>query len=391
MIVKVFTSLVERLSMTATITLFVACIIIGIVLGVGFSPPGKTAIRTSFFVTQILDLPIKPQTWFADTPVREKVMYPGPNGELVSDVYSLTGHEPRPGILLFLGANAAGRDDPDVIRLGEALARAGFIVMFHWSQSMGGQNELDSGEIENLVWAFRYLVSQSTVVASKTGIGGFSVGGSFALIAASDARIRDDIAFVNSFGGYFDAHDLFLQIATRSIIDKDTQTDWKVDPLTLRVFSNEMIGSLTNNYEKELLTDLYDGRVIIESKELAKLSPKAIRVKELIDGTSLESANAIMADLPREVLIDLDKISPSNHVHKIKTEILVIHDVADLLIPVSESRKLAASFVANDKFHYTETDLFDHVRPTKDRNWRKTLIGGFKVYKHMYRIIKFAM
>ena len=131
MIVKVFTSWVERLSMTATITLFVAFIIIVIVLGVGFSPPGKTAIRTSFFVTQILDLPIKPQTWFADTPVREKVMYPGPNGELVSDVYSLTGHEPRPGILLFLGANAAGRDDPDVIRLGEALARAGFIVMFH--------------------------------------------------------------------------------------------------------------------------------------------------------------------------------------------------------------------------------------------------------------------
>ena len=74
MIVKVFTSWVERLSMTATITLFVAFIIIVIVLGVGFSPPGKTAIRTSFFVTQILDLPIKPQTWFADTPVREKVM-----------------------------------------------------------------------------------------------------------------------------------------------------------------------------------------------------------------------------------------------------------------------------------------------------------------------------
>ena len=377
--------------MTATVTFILVFIILIIVLGVVVSPVGRTAIHTSLFVAQILDLPIKPQTWFIDTPIRERVVYPGPNGELVSDVYFLSSSEPRPGILLFLGANAAGRDDPDVIRLGQALARSGFVVMFHWSQSMGEQNELDPSEIENLVWAFQHLIAKPNVVASKTGIGGFSVGGSFALIASGDSRIRDDIAFVNSFGGYFDAHDLFLQIATRSIIDKDTQTDWKVDPLTLRVFSNEIIGSLTNNYEKELLTDLYDGRVIIESKELAKLSPKAIRVKELIDGTSLESANAIMADLPREVLIDLDKISPSNHVHKIKTEILVIHDVADLLIPVSESRKLAASFVANDKFHYTETDLFDHVRPTKDRNWWKTLIGGFKVYKHMYRIIKFAM
>ena len=101
----------------------------------------------------------------------------------------------------------------------------------------------------------------------------------------------------------------------------------------------------------------------------------------------MENFDQIESDILNKIKTVVDK----NSYDKIKTEILVIHDVADLLIPVSESRKLAASFVANDKFHYTETDLFDHVRPTKDRNWRKTLIGGFKVYKHMYRIIKFAM
>ena len=377
--------------MTATVTFILVFIILIIVLGVVVSPVGRTAIHTSLFVAQILDLPIKPQTWFIGTPIRERVVYPGPNGELVSDVYFLSSSEPRPGILLFLGANAAGRDDPDVIRLGQALARSGFVVMFHWSQSMGEQNELDPSEIENLVWAFQHLIAKPNVVASKTGIGGFSVGGSFALIASGDSRIRDDIAFVNSFGGYFNAHELFLQIATRSIIDGNTQTECAVDLLTLRVFSNEIIGSLTDDSEKELLRGLYEGRITTESSALPKLSPQAIKVKELIDGTSLESARQIMAELSGEVLIDLDQISPSNYVHNIKSEVLVIHDVADLLIPVNESRKLSAAFIGNDKFHYTETDLFDHVRPTKDRNWSKTLIGGFKVYKHMYRIIRFAM
>ena len=390
-ILKESISWVERLSMTTTITFFIVFLILIVIVGTVISPQGRAVIHTSLFVSQILDLPIKPQTWFIDTPIRQKVIYPGPHTELVSDVYSLSDGESRPGILLFLGANAAGRDDPDVIRLGQALARSGFIVMFHWSQSMGEQNELDPSEIENLVWAFQHLIAQPKVVDSKTGIGGFSVGGSFALIAASDSRIRDNIAFVNSFGGYFDAHDLFLQIATRSIIDSNTQIDWQVDPLTLRVFSNEVIGSLTSDVDKELLKGLYSGRITAEHSELAKLSPQALKVKGLIDGEDLEAARKLMAELPQEVLMDLDSISPRNHVHNIKAEVLIIHDVADLLIPVSESRKLASAFEGNANFKYTETDLFDHVRPTKDRNWRKTLIGGFKVYKHMYRIIRFAM
>ena len=67
--------------MTATVTFILVFIILIIVLGVVVSPVGRTAIHTSLFVAQILDLPIKPQTWFIGTPIRERVVYPGPNGE----------------------------------------------------------------------------------------------------------------------------------------------------------------------------------------------------------------------------------------------------------------------------------------------------------------------
>ena len=79
-------------------------------------------------------------------------------------------------MLIFLGANAAGRDDLDVINLGDALARTGFVVMFHWSPTMGLQNNIDPEEIEGLVQAFQYLLAQNYVDRARAGMGGFSVG-----------------------------------------------------------------------------------------------------------------------------------------------------------------------------------------------------------------------
>ena len=104
-----------------------------------------------------------------------------------------------------MGANAAGRDDTDVTKLGDALARAGFVVMLHWSPTMGSQSNIDPNEIGSLIWAFQHLHSREFVDQERAGMGGFSVGGSLAMIAAADPRIRDHMVFINSFGAYYDA------------------------------------------------------------------------------------------------------------------------------------------------------------------------------------------
>ena len=354
------------------------------------SPQGRSGVHTILFVLQMLDSPLKPQQWLVAQPTRYETVYSTPTGQLMSDIYRIPDDRKRAGILLFLGANAAGKEDPDVIKLGDALARSGFVVMFHWSQSMGLKNNLDPQEIENLVWAFQYLRDLEFVNPNNVGIGGFSVGGSFALVAASDSRIRDDIAFVNSFGGYYDAHDLFLQIATRSIITGEKTIDWNVDELTWKVFVNELIESLDNQTDREILMKRYTKNYESVDSSLGQLSEEAIKIVTLIEGTSQGEASDIISDLPDRLRVDLDRISPRNYLGAVKADILIMHDSGDTLIPVSESRKLLVDLRERSGFHYTETSIFDHVRPSRSGTLIHMLKGGSKFGTHMYKIIGFA-
>ena len=372
------------------IFIILVLVIVIVVILVLISPQGRSGVHTILFVLQMLESPLKPQQWLIKQPMKYETVYSTPTGQMMSDIYRIPDDRKRAGILLFLGANAAGKEDPDVIKLGDALARSGFVVMFHWSQSMGLQNNLDPREIENLVWAFQYLRDLEFVNPNSVGIGGFSVGGSFALVAASDSRIRDDIAFVNSFGGYYDAHDLFLQIATRSIITDEKVIDWNVDELTRKVFVNELIESLDNQNDREILIQRYTGTPGSVDSNLDQLSDRALRIVALIDGTSRDEASDIISDLPERLRVDLDKISPRNYLREVSADILIMHDRGDTLIPVSESRKLLGDLKGRSGFHYTETSIFDHVRPSRSGTLIHMLKGGTKFGMHMYRIIRFS-
>ena len=359
---------------------------------VALTPQGRTAFHTALFVSQVLDLPIKPQSWFTAQPVRQQVTYPQGEGTGVADVYRTShdaGGSPRAGVLLFLGANAAGRDDEDVVTLGNALARAGFVTMFHWSPTMALRHNIDPSEIENLVRAFQFLSDQDFVDPQRVGLGGFCVGASFALVAAADARIRDKVVFVNAFGPYYDAGDLLLQLATRSRFFEDRREPWQPDQLTLRVFANELIETLKDPRDKQLMTLLYLEGSAVPEEARAGLSSQAQQIRKLLEGTSLEEAEGVYQDLPSGFLQDMERISPSAHLPDLKARVAIMHDRNDRLVPSVESRRLFQAMESRGDVRYTEVVAFDHVRPTAGGLWQAAQ-EGFRLYRHMYGIIREA-
>ena len=179
------------------------------------------------------------------------------------------------GVLLFLGANATGRDDKDVVNLGYALSRVGFVTMFHWSETMGMRHNIDPDEIENLVWAFQYLTSQDFVDRDRAGMGGFCVGASFALVAAADPRINDEVRFVNAFGPYFNGSDLLLQFGSRSRFYEGEREPWEPDQLTRRVLANELIDTVDDPRAKEMLQLRFLADQDVSMDGLAELDPQA--------------------------------------------------------------------------------------------------------------------
>ena len=355
-----------------------------------FTPQGRAGFHTVLFVLQVLEVPVKPQPWFTKEPVRREVTYPQADGIGVADIYRIPDDKERAAVLLFLGANAAGRDDEDVVNLGNALARAGFVAMFHWSPTMALQFNIEPSEIENLVWAFQYLSGRELVDRDRVGIGGFCVGASFALVAAADARIRDDVSFINAFGPYYDAKDLLLQVASRYRLYQGQRDPWKPDSLTLRVLANELIETLADPQERDVMHRLYVERQNVPLSELEGLSGPALRVRRLLDGTTPQEAQVLYGELPAEFRENMSRISPSTYVGDLEARVMILHDRDDRLVPAYESRRLAEALEQRGDFRYTEVLAFEHVRPTSGGGIWELAKEGFKLYRHMYGFLREA-
>ena len=356
--------------------------------------PVTTAIHTVAFAAQVLPSPVKIQPWLAAEPEHQAVTFQrddGASGD--ADIYVIPDGKRRAGLLIFLGANAAGADDPDVINLGKALARAGFAVMYYWSPTMGEQARVDAGEIANIVAAFQHLGRQEFVDPRRVGLAGFSVGASFALVAAADPRIADDIDFVNAFGGYYDTPDLMVQIAAGRAIYADGEAPWEVDRLTRQVYNNMLNDALDELAHQQASRGYVNGS---DQPLPRNVPPQAVAALSLLAGVdSIGEARRLYEQMPEEFRERVDSISPSQHIQQWSghTAMRVMHDRGDPLIPAGESRRLVDALQQQRPditVYYTETDIFRHVRPDADRDTKSLLKGAGQLYRHMYHIIAVA-
>ena len=372
--------------------LFQTLVVIGAVLTlfIAVTPQGKAGFHTVLFVSQVLDLPVKPQAWFSKDTLRHEVHYQSSDGTTVADVYRPDDDRRHAAVVLFLGANAAGRDDEDVVNLGQALAGAGYVVMFHWSPTMALRANIEPAETGNLVWAFQYLAEREYVDPERVGLGGFCVGASFALVAAADPRIQDHVYFVNAFGPYYNAETLLLQAASRSVEYDGERTPWDPDKLTMRVLANELIETLGDPADVDALTRRYLNNQALTPEELNALSPAATNVTRLLDGTTPSEAAALYRALPEQFRSDLAGISPSNHVDGIRARLLILHDRNDRLVPAAESRRLLAATEGRGDVRYTEVLAFEHVRPSGG-GLADLLAEAGRLFRHMYSIIRIAV
>ncbi len=381
--------------------LYVAALVGGVALAAGLAlfPPVATAVHTAGFVVQVLPTSVPMQRTLAPQPTHLITTYQTADGRTNdADVYVIADGKRRAGVLVFLGANAAGATDPDVINLGEALARAGFAVMYHWSSTLGEDADIAASEIDTLVAAFQHLCRQDFVDPDRIGLAGFSVGASLALVAAADPRIAHQVAFVNAFGGYYDAGDLLVQIAARRTLDGvvgdgPAVAGWEVDPLTRRVFINEITENVPDPAKREMLRS---AAMAGEPLPDPAASPQEAVVLALLgDDLTLVDARNSYAQLPDAHHQQAKAVSPSAHIAGLHRDIAirVMHDRGDLLIPVGESRRLTHALQQRPiaaSVRYIETDIFRHVRPDSETDLPALVRGAVQLFRHMYWVVALA-
>ena len=278
----------------------------------------------------------------------------------------------------------AGADDERVVDLGNALARAGLAALVYWSPEKVAKR-IHPPDIQNLVAAFQYLRDQPFVDPDRVGFAGFCVGASFVLMAAAQEDIRDDVAFVNASGPYYDLQDLARAIGTGTRSSNGQLISWTPDKLTKEVTTLLLVESLDLTAERDQVRQAFaSGR----EPGPGELSREAAAVYRILAGGTSEQVESAVVALPAELLAKMEVVSPATYADQIEAPVLLMHDRDDELVPSDESRRLAEALADNPGLRYTEFSLFQHVTPSRPLGLWELARELNKLFWHMYAIMR---
>lgn len=341
------------------------------------------------FVMRLLPmLPSGPIDRVTRAPVIENVRYPSLGGEREGVIYRPPGPGPHPAVVLCLGVVPFGVDHPQIPRLETALARFGFLALIHWSPAMRDLR-LVPDDAEDIALAYDWLLRRADVDASRSGLFGTCVGGSFALLAAARPRIRDRVAFVGAFAPFSSVSTLIRDIASGTTADDGATTPWAVDQLTRQVFVRSVTCGLEPAGADALRVAYEQGRPL----DPLTLSADARAVHALLFARDRDAADDAMRGLPASLRERLDRMSPLEHTTELAAPLVMFgHDRDDHVIPVGESRRLAAALAGRPGVQYTEYAMFEHADPTKRKlSPLRLVVEMRKFYLSLYPMFRQAV
>ena len=320
------------------------------------------AKTTVFFLKVLPMLPSRLVDWVTPDPIVEQVCYPTPTGDAHGQLYRPNSRGPYPGVVVCLGVVPFGVDHPQVPRLGEALARAGFASLMYWSPAMRDLR-LVPDDVEGIALAYRWLIERPNVDELRSGLIGTCVGGSFALMGAAHHTIRDRVGFVTAWAPYSSMRTFACDIASATTLSDNERRPWEVDQLTRKVYVRSLTDVL-DPAEAALLRDACaerDGALDPDS-----LSEDARSVYPLLTAIDDAAAELALDRLPAAIQAQLDAMSPVCSVADIHAPLIMLaHDCDDQVIPIGESRRLRDAFGGRSGLRYTEFTMFKHLDPSK--------------------------
>lgn len=341
----------------------------------------RAIFKSALLLTEVLpQIPIKPLS-FVGNPIRqERTDYGGTDPALVGDLYLPDGDGPFGAILIYLGI-ASPADDPYAQALVRGLAQQGIVVLIHQSRRMEA-GIIDPAEVEGIVQAVRYLRERPVVDRERVGILGFSVGSGLALRAAADPRIRDDVAFVHSFGGYFDAANVLSAVTTQQVIVDGNAVPWVPDPLAASLFQHALLATVENESERVRLQAALAG----EAEAPAELSQRGRTLLALYENTDPHRTREILARDPTLVGW-LQEISPATDMRNVHARLYIAHDHADAFLPYSESLLLAEAAREHTTVVFRSFVLFAHLYPTNDAGQLIFFREVWNLYWHVVAVL----
>lgn len=350
-----------------------------------FPAAGKTFLLASEVIPQF---PIKPMKYVTRAPIVETVKIKTSKGEVLADLYRPRDGRKHPAAIFTLGI-AITKENEQVRRTSEALARSGFVVLTpDLPDFMSGMIWTDS--VDSLISSVEYLDRQNYVDKAKIGFAGFCVGSSVSMVAAEDPRISGKVAFVSAVSPYFDLFSTVDAIAARQAPNESGKlVKWEPAELTVLTFYNGFINYIQDQEQKDLLKGHFLNKKEFSEQEMAKLTGDSKIIYEILSAKDKNILDELMRNLPQGAKDLLTQLSPSAKISDLRAKLFVLNDEKDTFVPRSEGEQFAKN-LPKDRIKFVRIDSFEHVSPsTKLPRWAAAK-GFFRLGIYLYDVLSFV-
>ncbi len=365
----------------------IPCLAVALAASLWQVPAWRLSVRTLLLYPQVL-MPLPGPVLDAAGPAPRldtvTLRAGQPPESFEADIYRPPGEGPRGAVLVVIGAAPAARRDPRAVRLAEGVARSGLVVMMPVLPRLS-RKVLSPEDVEVVVQSFLYLRQQPYVDPGRVAILGFSVGEGIAVAAAADPRIRDDVRALGSFGGYHDVRELIVSVATGTILADGERQPWQPDPWAREVLKTSLLYFVPDRRERDLLAAALDSGTRVP---VGGLSATASLVQAVLLERDPVRARDLLAQAPPELARTLDLLSPRSYLDRLRTEVFIVADRHDPLVPYSESQRLRDDLRRRGQDpRYAEIAIFRHVTPALETNPVSFLADFTRLFLQTYALL----
>jgi pimeloyl-ACP methyl ester carboxylesterase len=293
-----------------------------------------------------------------------------------ADLYLPAG-KPSPGIVLALGALREGRRYPILESTARAIASCGFAVLV---PELGRLRDLILGvdALDDLVDAARTLHDRPGVVSAPVGLIGFSLGGSLALLAAADPRLRDRVACVAAMGSYFRLTDM-LDAAVGGFKGPGDEPITLAAPSAYAVAAS-LVDRLSGPDRQRLgqIIDRDRGSPLeaLSRVEPTSLGPEGRLVLDLLTNPD-RGARAALIENVEGLAHVMAVLSPEGVIGRIEAPVWVLHDERDRYVPFGQFRVMREAAQGRSNFRFFDIRLLEHTEPVPPALNPRALFGDY--------------
>jgi dienelactone hydrolase len=301
----------------------------------------------------------------------------------------LPTHRSRlPGVVIVAGAAPLGRNDPQVVQLARALARAGRAVLV--PDLALRTSTLSTADLDRITAAFQTLATWPRVDPRRVGLLGISWGGALAVVVASSPPLAARIAFVATFGAFYDLADLVGAVVTGATIYQGRAIRWRTVPEAAALTRSSVLSLLTPAQANAVQAALADADARSSVPVSAALTPPEQAVVALLTNRDPARVARLAAGLPTSIQRVRQAFSPAFHLQGLRAPLLVLHSTDDPAAPWTESALLVDGARAQDPggARLTLVNVFSHVTQQRSLAAPSSLLDDWRLVHYVAGLLQ---